>query len=72
MIGGPLESQDVISLVVMRPGHEPSAVDKARGRARLERIFERVDRYGDEHGISPEEADAAIDAAVEDVRSRSK
>jgi hypothetical protein len=71
MVGHPLQGEDMVFLVVMRPGHEPNSQDKAHARARLEKVFEQVDRYGDEHNVSPEEADAAIDAAVDDVRSRS-
>jgi hypothetical protein len=72
MVGRTLESQDMVFVIVMRPGQEPSAADKARARRRLERIFEQSDRYGAEHGIQPDQADAAIDAAVQDVRSRTR
>jgi hypothetical protein len=71
MVGHPLSGEDMVFLVVMRPGHQPTSDDKAHARARLEKVFEQIDRHGDEHNVSPEEADAAIDAAVRDVRSRS-
>jgi hypothetical protein len=70
MVGRTLESQDMVFLVVLRPGQEPTAEDKARARARLERVFQQADRFGQEQGIDPVAADAAIDAAVQDVRSR--
>jgi hypothetical protein len=70
MVGRTLESQDMVFLVVMRPGQEPTAADKAGARARLERVFQQSDRFGQEQGIKPDSADAAIDAAVQDVRSR--
>lgn len=70
MVGRTLESQDMVFLVVMRPGQEPTAEGKARARARLERVFQQTDRFGQEQGIEPGAADAAIDAAVQDVRSR--
>ena len=71
MLGHPLNGDDMVFLVVMRSGHQPTSQDKAHARARLEKIFEQIDQHGDEHDVSPEEADAAIDAAVRDVRSRS-
>jgi hypothetical protein len=71
MVGHPLNGEDMVFLVVMHPGREPTAEDKAHARARLEKVFEQVDRHGDEHNVSPEEADRAIDAAVRDVRSQS-
>jgi hypothetical protein len=71
MVGHPLSGEDMVIVVVMRPGHQPTQQDKAHACGRLEKVFEQIDRYGDEHNVSPEEADAAIDAAVRDVRSRS-
>jgi hypothetical protein len=68
MVGHPLNGEGMVFLVVMRPGQEPTSQDKAHARARLEKVFEQVDRHGDEHNVSPEEADAAIEAAVRDVR----
>ncbi len=70
MVGRTLESQDMVFLVVLRPGREPSADDKARARAQLEQVFQQSDRFGQEQGIDPSAADAVIDAAVQDVRSR--
>jgi hypothetical protein len=48
---------------------QPIAADKPRARARLERVFEKADRFGQEQGINPGAADSAIDAAVHDVRT---
>ncbi len=70
MVGHALESQDVVFLVVMRPGQEPTSADKARARARLERVFQQADRFGQDQNIQPQAADAVIDSAVQDVRSR--
>ena len=72
MVGRPLDAEDTVFLVVMRPGHEPTAADKARARARLEKVFAEADRHGLEQGISAADADAAIDSAVQDVRSRTR
>ena len=70
IVGRTLESRDMVFVAIFRPGEEPAADVKAQARARLERIFEKVDRYGETSGIDPAAADAAIDEAVQDVRSR--
>jgi hypothetical protein len=49
--GHALDSQDVVFLVVMRPGQEPLAEDKARARTRLEGVFQQSDRFGAARGI---------------------
>ena len=33
-------------------------------------MFEEIDQYGARHGVTPEEADAAVDEAMEHVRPR--
>ncbi len=70
IVGRPLQAEDRVFLVVLRPNREPTAEAKDRARARLDEVFARVDRYGQEHGITADEADAAIDRAVHDIRSR--
>lgn len=54
-----------------RSEREPTADDKARARAGLEKLFQAIDRYGEAHKIDPAEADAAIDAAVQEIRLQS-
>lgn len=71
MLGRTLGPHDMIFLSVFRQGQEPTAEDKARARTGLERLFQKIDRFGEEHGVNPAEADAAIDDAVRDIRSRS-
>src|SRR5580692_2211316 len=51
LVGRPLAVEEMVFLVVMRPGQEPTAEAKARARARLERVFEQVDRHADASGI---------------------
>ncbi len=70
MVGRALDPRDLVFLTVMQPGQEPSPRDKAGARARLERVFQQSDEYGQAHGVAPQSADAAIDAAVEEVRAR--
>jgi len=68
MVGKPLQAEDRVFLVVLRPDREPTAEAKARARARLALVFVQADRYGQEHGIAADEADAAIDQAVREIR----
>jgi hypothetical protein len=70
MVGRPLQAEDRVFLVVLRPNREPTAEAKARARARVEQVFAQTDRYGQEHGITADEADAAIDQAVREIRSQ--
>ena len=70
MVGRPLQAEDSVFLLVLQPDREPTTEAKARSRAKLEEVFSEVDRYGQEQGISADEADAAIDRAVRDVRVR--
>jgi hypothetical protein len=70
MVGRPLQSEDAVFLAVLQPNAEPTAEAKSRASAKLEQVFVQVDRIGREQGISADVADAAIDMAVEAVRSR--
>jgi len=38
--------------------------------AGLQRTFEKVDQYAAAHGVAPEEAEAAVEEAIEHVRPR--
>jgi endonuclease V-like protein UPF0215 family len=39
-------------------------------REGLQRTFEKVDQYAAAHGVTPEEAEAAVEEAMEQVRRR--
>jgi hypothetical protein len=61
---------DCIILPGALSGREPTSAQKAEARARLKRLFERVDEYGCANNVSPDEADAAIDEAVRRIRTQ--
>ncbi len=70
LIGLRLQPDQVLYWVVVNPGKMPAEVDKARSRAGLQELFAKADRRADEHGLSPEKFGAAVDEAVQHVRSR--
>jgi hypothetical protein len=70
LIGQPLHRDQVLYWVVMSPGREPTAADKAQARAGLQAIFDKVDQHFIEQGISPDEFAAEVDEAVRHVRSQ--
>ncbi len=71
LIGQPLRSDQVLYWIVMNPGREPTAADKAKARAGLQNLFAKVDRQIDAEGTTPEQFEAAVDEAVRHVRSQS-
>ncbi len=70
LIGQELQRDQVLYWLVVSPSHYPTAADKARSRAGLQAIFEKVDRHVADQGISSEEFASAVDEAVRHVRSQ--
>jgi hypothetical protein len=70
MVGRSLQSEDRVFLVVLRTDREPTPEAKARARAKLDQVFAKTDSYGREPGISADDANAAIDQAVREIRSQ--
>jgi hypothetical protein len=71
LIGQPLDAEEVVYWVVMRPGRTPTAADKARARAGMQELIAKADRHAQEQGTTAEEYGAAVDEAVRHVRSQS-
>jgi hypothetical protein len=70
VIGQPLRSDQVVHWTVTTAEREAAADQKATARARLESTFAKVRRHLDEKGISQAEWNAAVDEAVQQVRSQ--
>ena len=70
LIGRQLQPDQVLYWLVVSPGHHPTAADKARSRAGLQAIFDKVDRHVADQEISSEEFASAVDEAVRHVRSQ--
>jgi hypothetical protein len=65
-----LEPDQVLYWVVVNRGKEPAQIDKSGARAGLQELFVKVDRHADAQGASPDDFGAAVDEAVQHVRSR--
>ena len=70
VIGQPLANDQVVHWEVTTLARRPTAADKARALAGLEATFAEVRRHLDEKGVSQAEWDAAVDEAVQHVRSQ--
>jgi hypothetical protein len=70
VIGQPLANDQVVYWSIATPGRTPSAADRTRALAGLEATFAKVRRNLDEKGISQAEWEAAVDDAVQAVRSQ--
>jgi hypothetical protein len=70
LMGLRLQPEQVLYWVVVNPGKEPAEADKAQSRAGLQELFAKADRHADEQGASPDAFGAAVDEAVQHVRSR--
>jgi hypothetical protein len=69
VIGQPLANDQVVYWSIATPVRTPSAADRARAIAGLEATFAKVRRNLDEKGVSQAEWEAAVDEAVQHVRS---
>lgn len=52
------------------PNVAPSKALRDAARASLQQTFAKIDDYAKAHGVTPEEADAALDEAMQQVRPR--
>lgn len=69
VIGQPLEDDQIVHWAITTAGRH-AAEEKAAARARLEGTFANVRRHLDEKGISQAEWQAAVNEAVQHVRSQ--
>jgi hypothetical protein len=70
LIGQPLQNDQVVHWAITTAGRQPTAADKERAIAGLKDIFSKVDRHLAEKHIDQAEWEAAVDEAVQSVRSR--
>ncbi|HLJ10153.1 MAG TPA: hypothetical protein VKU82_03135 [Planctomycetaceae bacterium] len=70
LIGRELRRDQVLCWLIVSPDRHLTAADKARSRAGLQTIFDKVDRHVADEEISPDEFTLAVDEAVRQVRSQ--
>ncbi len=70
LLGRELDPAQQVFIMAYTPNTAPSKAEREAARASLERTFAMIDRRATVEGITPEEADAALDEAVQQVRPR--
>jgi len=70
VLGRHLEVHQRIFIQVFDPNAAPDESTRRAALASLERTFAQTDQYAKEHGITAEEADAAVAEAIEHARRR--
>ena len=61
-----------VFILAYTPNTAPSKAVREAARASLTETFAKIDRYAEAHGITSEEADAALDEAMQQVRPRDR
>lgn len=72
MLGQHLSPDQRVFIMTYTPNAVPENSVREAARAGLQRTFEKVDQYAAAHGVTPEEAEAALEEAIEQVRSRNR
>ena len=70
LLGRDLDPAQQVFIMAYTPGAVPSSAVRGAARASLEKTFAKIDEHARAHGITPEEADAALEEAMEQVRPR--
>lgn len=70
VIGQPLHRDQVLHWAISTAGPQTAAEKRTAARDRLQDTFAKVRRHLDEKGVSQAEWDAAVDDAVQHVRSQ--
>ena len=70
MLGQNLNSDQRVFIMAYTPNAVPEKPVREAATAGLQRTFEKVDQYAAAHGITPEEAEAAVEEAMQHVRPR--
>jgi hypothetical protein len=70
LLGRSLDADQQVFIMAYTPNAAPSKAVRDAARAGLQKTFATIDEYAKAHGITPAEADAALDEAIEQVRPR--
>lgn len=70
LLGRSLDADRQVFIMAYTPNAAPSKAACDAARSSLRQTFAKIDEHAKAHGITPEEADAALDEAIEQVRPR--
>ncbi len=70
LIGARLQENQQVFIMVFTPGLEPDSVSREAAMNNVETILEEAHRNATAQGITSEEADAAVEEAMNHVRRR--
>jgi len=70
-LGCQLRASQQVMILVLNPGVVPSEETRREALSEVHRISEKAANNLEDQGVSPEDADAAVDEAMEHLRRRS-
>ena len=70
MLGQTLNDSQQVFIMILSPGTEPDEEAVRQARAALTEVFKKTRAHAEAHAIEQREIDAAVDEAVQNIRSR--
>jgi hypothetical protein len=70
LLGRNLDADQQVFIMAYTPNAAPSQAVRDAARESLQEIFAKIDEYAKAHGITPADADAALDEAMQQIRPR--
>ncbi|MCE9552527.1 MAG: hypothetical protein K8T91_04000 [Planctomycetes bacterium] len=70
ILGGPLSTDQAVFIMAVAPGIAPNEAMRSEARGRLEETFNKAARQAVSSGVTAEEADAAVEEAMQYIRPR--
>jgi hypothetical protein len=71
LLGRPLDADQNVFIMAFTPGATPDAATREQARKRLESTLAATQRHATDKGVTADEADAAVEEAMQHVRPRS-
>jgi len=70
VVGAPLEQDQQVFIMVYTPNKVPSEEARRKAVGNMRRLFDKADAHADRLGLSDDQIDAAVDAAIDHVRGQ--
>jgi len=70
LLGRPLQTDQQVFVMVFSAGKAPNEAERRAATERIRHTLDTVDRHRAAHGITDDELEAAVDEAMDQVRSR--